>query len=164
MLILFCAMIKLLKPKYKGISILKKMYSHKNDQMGITHHIVMMGLAVLLLGAIGFAGFRIYKNNTDIKAKAYAYKEWGVYDGVRISGCRYKLPSGAYTLKTHVYNNNSTTRAVFLYNQPSNSLLQTYTLLGNRGGYYSSGTLKGASAIGIAIGNNASGGANLRDC
>ncbi len=45
------------------------MKTNKKDQRGITHHLMLVGLAVVVLGAIGFAGFRTYKIN-DTKAKA----------------------------------------------------------------------------------------------
>jgi len=46
------------------------MKSYKKDQRGITHNLLLAGIAVLVLGAIGFAGFRVYKTKNDISAQA----------------------------------------------------------------------------------------------
>lgn len=45
----------------------------KKDQRGIAHHLILIGLGVVVAGAIGFAGFRIYKSKNDINAKAASY-------------------------------------------------------------------------------------------
>jgi hypothetical protein len=46
----------------------------KINQQGIAHHLLIVGLAVLVVGAVGFAGFRVYKSKTE-KARAGSYKQ-----------------------------------------------------------------------------------------
>ncbi len=53
------------------------MKTNNNDQRGITHHLMLIGLAVIVAGAIGFAGFRIYKSKNDISAKAAGWTRIG---------------------------------------------------------------------------------------
>ncbi len=49
------------------------MKQYKKDQRGIAHNLLLAGIAVLVLGAISFAGFRVYKSKNDISAKAAGY-------------------------------------------------------------------------------------------
>lgn len=41
----------------------------KKDQRGITHHLFMLVLGILVVGVIGFAGYRVY-SKTRLSAKA----------------------------------------------------------------------------------------------
>lgn len=45
----------------------------KHNQNGFTHHILLVSVAVLVMGAIGFAGFRVYTSKNEINAKAASY-------------------------------------------------------------------------------------------
>lgn len=76
------------------------MKSYKKDQRGITHNLMLTGIAVLVLGAIGFAGFRVYKSKNDISAKAAG---WGTYisssSGWTMSACRNGSSIGKFYIK-----------------------------------------------------------------
>lgn len=63
------------------------MKSHKKDQRGITHNLMLAGIAVLVLGAVGFAGFRVYKSNNDINAKAAGWTTVASSGGLEIKAC-----------------------------------------------------------------------------
>jgi len=65
----------------------------QKDQRGITHVLMLAGIAVLVLGAVGFAGFKVYKSKNDVKAKAATH--W-----VNISACRVNSSSTwGFTIK-----------------------------------------------------------------
>lgn len=65
------------------------MKTNNNDQRGITHHLMLIGLAVIVAGAIGFAGFRIYKSKNDISAKAAYWTPLGsTAGGSKAYACR----------------------------------------------------------------------------
>jgi len=87
-----------------------KMKSYKQDQRGITHVLMLAGIAVLVLGVIGFAGFKIYKSKNDVKAKAYAYTTRPTsFSGVSAVGCSLSTPqnSGDITMARIYFKNNS---------------------------------------------------------
>lgn len=106
------------------------------NQKGFTHHIMLAGVALVVLGALGFAGFRVYKSKNDISAKAAGFQTLKTYLGTypageKLSsqeraamvgkmtwvGCRTNIrpgeaiikliPYGAYALKTGAYKDTS---------------------------------------------------------
>lgn len=46
----------------------------KRNQGGFTHHLVLIAVAVLVVGAVGFAAWRVRKNNIDAQASNYCVK------------------------------------------------------------------------------------------
>jgi hypothetical protein len=52
------------------------MKKQTSDQRGIAHHLLLVVIAVLVVGAIGFAGYRVIKGR-DIDAKAAGYTYLG---------------------------------------------------------------------------------------
>lgn len=42
----------------------------KKDQCGITNHIVLIAIAVIMVSVIGFAGYKVYKSKNSVKAHA----------------------------------------------------------------------------------------------
>jgi len=46
----------------------------RNDQRGIAHHLLLVVIALLVVGSIGFAGYRVYKGKQiDASAAGYTY-------------------------------------------------------------------------------------------
>lgn len=50
----------------------KNMADINSDQSGVIHHLLMISLVVVIVAAIGFGGYRVYKSH-QVKAKAYAW-------------------------------------------------------------------------------------------
>ncbi|NBU33152.1 hypothetical protein EB118_01415 [bacterium] len=85
------------RAEYKQKTIKKD--TMKKNQDGIVHHLALLLVGVVVLSAIGFAGYRVYNNKNSVKAKAAGYPLVGEYKGkntnVRVKACR---PS-AYDIK-----------------------------------------------------------------
>ncbi len=81
------------------------MKTNKKDQRGITHHLMLIGLAVVVAGAIGFAGFRIYKSKNDISAKAANWTTVINQENVLVNAC--KSNATPYSYKYYVLNRRS---------------------------------------------------------
>jgi len=64
----------------------------KLSQKGIAHHLLIVGIAVLVVAAVGFAGFRVYKGKNDTNAKAATYGDIGFGNVLR--ACKAPSPSG----------------------------------------------------------------------
>jgi hypothetical protein len=80
------------------------MKTYKKDQRGITHNLMLAGIAVLVLGAIGFAGFRVYKSKNDISAKAAGYTEQSLPGNSTAYLCQTYIDSlRKYRVKSNVY-------------------------------------------------------------
>ena len=81
----------------------------KKNQDGIVHHLALLLVGVVVLSAIGFAGFRIYKSKNNISAKAASYSILGQYSGAWIGACR---PNNT-TIKFVITNNSTINRFFF---------------------------------------------------
>jgi|JI10StandDraft_1071094.scaffolds.fasta_scaffold165585_2 hypothetical protein len=85
------------------------MKSYKIDQRGITHNLMLAGIAVLVLGAIGFAGFRVYKSKNDISAKADTYR-WAIRTGYNYGNfydCKARVSSTKWLVRSKTFNYSS---------------------------------------------------------
>jgi len=61
----------------------------KLNQKGFTHHLVMFVILAVVLGAMGFAGYRVWQNK-NIDAEAYTYATVAKGGGVAIRACHYQ--------------------------------------------------------------------------
>ncbi len=43
---------------------------NKNNQSGLIHNTLLLGLSILVLSAVGFAGWHVYKTNNEMTAQA----------------------------------------------------------------------------------------------
>lgn len=65
----------------------------KLNQKGFTHHVVMFAILALVLGAMGFAGYRVWQNK-NIDAKADNYSEIGSWrTGATLRACKVAVGS-----------------------------------------------------------------------
>lgn len=62
------------------------MKNYKKNQAGYTHNIALLVLGVLVLGVVGFAGFKVYKNKSN--ASALAPNLVLDVSGSRITACK----------------------------------------------------------------------------
>lgn len=69
----------------------------QKNQKGIAHHLLLVVTAVFVLGAVGFAGFKVYKSKNDVNAKAAGWTSMGIGGGsegiISISGCKQSVNS-----------------------------------------------------------------------
>ena len=49
----------------------------KLNQQGVGHHLMIIAIAVLVVGAVGFAGFRVYKGKNSDSAQAAGWTAFG---------------------------------------------------------------------------------------
>lgn len=85
----------------------------KLNQKGFTHHLLIFGLLALVVGAAGFAGWRIYKNkNIDAQADTYNYSDltlttpainWGGSGSLTILVCKIETKTGFGTFDKLVF-------------------------------------------------------------
>ncbi len=74
------------------------------DERGIAHNIMLAGIAVMVLGAIGFAGFRVYSVKK-LSAQAATWKTVASIGGLEIKACKNAYGSGkVYFLNRTDYN------------------------------------------------------------
>ncbi len=109
------------------------------DKRGITHNLMLAGLAVLVLSTVGFAGFRVYKTRNDTDAKAYNWLIINASGGATLKTCTSKVSAtrwlvrwswtGTSTNRLGVANGLSGqyTKSEYLYNNPGYVSYQPYT-------------------------------------
>jgi len=67
----------------------------KLSQKGIAHHLMIVGIAVLVVAAVGFAGFRVYKGKNSDSAKAASYTTIASWrNGSTLKACKKPISSG----------------------------------------------------------------------
>lgn len=72
----------------------------QKNQKGIAHHLLLAGVAVLVLGAVGFAGMKVYKSKSDVNAKAAGWGTVvlsGANGGLKIYACKYNSTGVKFT-------------------------------------------------------------------
>jgi len=82
----------------------------KLNQKGIAHHLLIVGIAVLVVSAVGFAGFRVYKskNSDSAKAAGYAQVLYGGSDYPSVYACKVSS-TDAYKYRAYLRNRTGTT-------------------------------------------------------
>lgn len=84
----------------------------KLNQKGFTHHLLIFGLLALVVGAAGFAGYRIWKNkNIDAQAEngTLLLSTGPVNETLSIKACRGgQVATGKYWVTYRVFNSSST--------------------------------------------------------
>lgn len=100
----------------------------RRDERGITHNLMLAGLAVMVLGAIGFAGMRVLKSRNDVEAQAAGYQSYGT--STKMYFCK-KLVNvdGVSTWNVRVYGKNAdkVSRTLTIY-KPNGSTAGQYAL------------------------------------
>ncbi len=98
------------------------------DERGITHNLMLAGLAVMVLGAISFAGFRVVESRNAVDAKAAGYQSYG--GSTKMYFCK-KLVNvdGVSTWSVRVYGKNADTVSRTLQiNKPGGQVAYQKTL------------------------------------
>jgi hypothetical protein len=80
--------------------------SRKSDERGIGHQATLIGLTVLVVGVIGFAGWRL--QNGGLKAKAAGYTLVQNAGEVSIGACKIPQSESVNQIGLKIVNNNST--------------------------------------------------------